>query len=132
MSENEPTNRLRDLDTRLRQIREEEREKTEQAEASPRGAMSGLGVAMRIGTELVGGLIAGLGIGYMLDRWLGTTPWLLVVFFFLGSAAGILNVYRSASRMEVDPSERRKGNEFSSGPQGNADGSDDGNQRRDG
>lgn len=49
---------------------------------------------MRIGVELVAALIVGVGIGYLLDRWLGTAPWLLLVFFLLGSAAGIMNVFR--------------------------------------
>jgi ATP synthase protein I len=44
---------------------------------------------------LVSGLLVGLAIGWGLDWWLGTRPWLLIVFFFLGAAAGILNVYRA-------------------------------------
>jgi len=52
---------------------------------------------MRIGVELVSALIVGVAIGYMLDRWLGTTPWLMLLFFVLGSVAGIVNVYRTAS-----------------------------------
>ena len=97
MSENGPPDSLRDLDARLRRFREETREKTEHDESLPRGPMSGLGMALRTGTELVSALIVGVGIGFFLDKWLGTTPWFLVVFFFLGAAAGILNVYRAAS-----------------------------------
>ena len=59
--------------------------------------MSGYSMAIRIGTELVAALIVGVGIGYFLDNWLDTKPWFLVVFFFLGAAAGVLNVYRAAS-----------------------------------
>jgi ATP synthase protein I len=59
--------------------------------------MSGFGVAFRIGVELVAALIVGVGVGWLLDRWLGSKPWFLIVFFFLGAAAGILNVYRAAS-----------------------------------
>lgn len=70
--------------------------------------MSGFGMAMRIGTELVAGLVVGVGIGYLLDRWLGTAPWFLVVFFFLGSGAGILNVYRSASGLGATPQDRMR------------------------
>lgn len=95
--ESDPTSpdRLRDLDTRLKALREE-RDSAEQADNQvPKNAMSGLGAAFRVGTELVGALIVGVGIGYLLDQWLGTTPWLLVVFFFLGSGAGVLNVYRA-------------------------------------
>ena len=59
--------------------------------------MSGFGMAMRVGVELVAALVVGVGIGLLLDRWLGTAPLFLVVFFFLGAGAGILNVYRAAS-----------------------------------
>jgi ATP synthase protein I len=38
-------------------------------------------------------------VGYVLDLWLGTKPWLMVVFFFLGSAAGMLNVFRATASM---------------------------------
>ena len=57
--------------------------------------MSGFGQAFRIAAELVSGLLVGLGIGWGLDEWLGTKPWLLILFFFLGAAAGMLNVYRA-------------------------------------
>ena len=55
---------------------------------------TGIGFGLRIGVELVAALIVGGGIGFMLDRWLGTGPWLQVVFFLLGAAAGLVNVYR--------------------------------------
>jgi ATP synthase protein I len=54
-----------------------------------------VGQAMRVSVELVAGLVVGGGIGYLLDRWLGTAPRLMVVFFLLGGAAGMLNVYRA-------------------------------------
>jgi len=49
---------------------------------------------MRISVELVATLAVGAGIGYMLDAWLGTAPLFMVVFLFLGGAAGVSNVYR--------------------------------------
>jgi ATP synthase protein I len=58
------------------------------------------GFAFRIGVELVSALLVGAGIGWLLDRWLGTTPFLLLLFFFLGAAAGILNVFRAAKEMQ--------------------------------
>ncbi|MYK15414.1 MAG: AtpZ/AtpI family protein, partial [Rhodospirillaceae bacterium] len=57
----------------------------------------GIGLALRIRTELVAGLAVGVAIGLGLDWWLGTKPWLMIVFFFLGAAAGIVNVYRTMS-----------------------------------
>ncbi len=57
--------------------------------------MSGLGWGLRIGVEMVSALVVGVGIGLGLDWWLDTKPWFLVVFFLLGSAAAMLNVYRA-------------------------------------
>jgi ATP synthase protein I len=50
----------------------------------------------RLSTELVAGVLVGAGLGWLLDRWLGTTPWGLIVLLLLGFAAGILNVMRAA------------------------------------
>lgn len=52
------------------------------------------GYGLRAGVEVVSALVVGIGIGWVLDRWLGTWPWLFLVFFVLGSVAGVLNVYR--------------------------------------
>jgi ATP synthase protein I len=51
---------------------------------------------LRLSTELVAGVIVGAGIGWLLDRWLGISPWGFIVFLLLGFAAGLLNVMRSA------------------------------------
>jgi len=48
----------------------------------------------RIATELLAGLLVGAGIGWTLDNWLETSPWFLILFFLLGGAAGILNLWR--------------------------------------
>ena len=52
---------------------------------------------MRIGVELVAALIVGVGLGYLLDNWLGTMPLMSLLGFFFGAAAGFLNVYRVAT-----------------------------------
>jgi ATP synthase protein I len=89
------------FDARLREA--QQRLASDAGKAEPTGGggkpMTGLGIAFRIGTELVAGVVMGTGIGYFLDRWLHTGPWLMVVFFFLGSAAGVLSVYRATSKM---------------------------------
>ena len=54
----------------------------------------GLALASRVGLELVASTVLGAGLGYGLDRWLGTGPWLLVVGVVLGAVAGFLAVYR--------------------------------------
>lgn len=56
-----------------------------------------MSLALRLGVEIVAALIVGVGIGLLLDRWLGTAPWMLLLFFVLGSAAGMMNVYRVMS-----------------------------------
>jgi len=97
MSENDSRRSLDDLEAKLQRARDQGRSKGETSNSILRAPNSGLGLAFRIGVELVSALIVGVGIGLLLDRWLGTAPWFLVGFFFLGAAAGVLNVYRAAS-----------------------------------
>ena len=58
-------------------------------------------MAFTIATHLVAGLGVGAFLGYWLDRWLGTSPWLLIVLFFLGAGAGMMNVYRMVTGMDM-------------------------------
>lgn len=57
---------------------------------------------MRLGTEMVAATLIGLGVGWQLDRWLTTKPWLTLVFFLFGVAAGFLNLYRAVNPAAVD------------------------------
>ena len=59
-----------------------------------------LGSAFKLGTELVAAVIVGTIIGFILDEWFGTKPWLILIFFFVGVIAGILNVIKSAKNMQ--------------------------------
>ena len=59
----------------------------------------GLAFAARVGTELVVATMVGVFLGYLLDRYLGTRPWLMVVGLVIGAIAGFLNVYRFVQRM---------------------------------
>ena len=61
-----------------------------------------MGNAFKLGTELVAAVGVGTIIGFILDSWFGTKPWLIIIFFFLGAAAGMLNVFRTANRMQKD------------------------------
>lgn len=66
------------------------------------GAQGGaMGTAFRLSADLVSAVVAGAGLGWGLDWLLGTGPWLLLLFFFLGIAAGILNVIRTANAMNA-------------------------------
>ena len=58
-----------------------------------------LGKALKISTELVAAVVVGSTIGFLLDNWFDTRPWLTISFFFMGVAAGILNVFKSAKKM---------------------------------
>ena len=58
-----------------------------------------LGKAMKISTELVAAVVVGTTIGFILDNSFDTKPWLTIVFFFMGVAAGIMNVIKSAKNM---------------------------------
>ena len=57
----------------------------------------GLSLGFRIGIELVVAVVVATGIGWAIDRWLGTRPWGMIVLFFMGVAAGMLNVYRAVT-----------------------------------
>ena len=57
---------------------------------------SGYARGFRLSSELVGGVLVGAGLGWLIDRLLGISPWGFIVFFLLGFAAGVLNVMRSA------------------------------------
>ena len=61
-----------------------------------------MGSAFKLGTELVAAVGVGTIIGFILDSWFGTKPWLIIIFFFLGTAAGILNVIRTANKMQKE------------------------------
>ena len=87
--------RLRSLGERLDQVGS--RRDVEAGSASRSGAdMSGFARGMRLSAELVGGVVIGFILGWLVDRWLGTSPWGLIVFLLLGFVAGVLNVMRSA------------------------------------
>ena len=59
-----------------------------------------LGKALKISTELVAAVLVGSIIGFLLDDWFDTKPLLTICFFVIGVAAGILNVFRSAKKMQ--------------------------------
>ena len=61
-----------------------------------------MGNAFKLGTELVAAVAVGTIIGFILDSWFDTKPWLMITFFFLGAAAGMLNVIRTANKMQKE------------------------------
>ena len=88
-----------DFKTRLK-IAKSKIKKQDLSNNEKRGSF--MGNAFKLGTELVAAVAVGTIIGFILDSWFGTKPWLIIIFFFLGAAAGILNVIRAANRMQKD------------------------------
>ncbi|MBV9260245.1 MAG: AtpZ/AtpI family protein [Pseudolabrys sp.] len=85
--------RLQRLGTRLQQ-----KSRPSENGSGPRSGAdtSALAKGFRLSTELVAGVLVGAGIGWLLDRFLGISPWGLIVFLLLGFVAGVLNVMRAA------------------------------------
>jgi ATP synthase protein I len=75
------------------------RKALQSGESHARG--TGVGQAFKLAIELVVGVVVGTGMGWVLDRQLGTAPWFLILFLLLGFAAGMSNLFRSARRMQA-------------------------------
>jgi ATP synthase protein I len=98
------------LSARLRRLGErlDHHDRPSDSEPDPRPTADPSAIArgFRLSTELVAGVLIGAGIGWLLDRWLGTSPWGMIVFLLLGFAAGVLNVMRVAGVVppnQLDP-----------------------------
>ena len=88
-----------DFKTRLK-IAKAKRKKDILSDNEKRGSF--MGNAFKLGTELVAAVGVGTIIGFILDSWFGTKPWLIIIFFFLGAAAGMLNIIKIANRMQKE------------------------------
>jgi ATP synthase protein I len=87
--------RLQRLHEGLGHLRDQKRP-SDSPDADRATTASGYARGFRLSSELVAGVVVGAGLGWLLDRWLGISPWGLIVFLLLGFAAGVLNVMRSA------------------------------------
>ena len=88
-----------DFKTRLK-IAKSKIKKQIQSDDEKRGSF--MGSAFKLGTELVAAVAVGTIFGFILDSWFGTKPWLIIIFFFLAAAAGMLNVIRAANRTQKE------------------------------
>ena len=88
---------LKEISTRL-EIAKKKISNTQKNSKSSNAAS--LGKALKISTELVAAVFVGSTIGFILDNWFDTKPLLIICFFFMGVAAGILNVFKSAKKMQ--------------------------------
>ena len=100
MSESEPSDRLARLDERLREARARDRVETGTGPDNA-GLQQGMAAGLRIGVELVVAIVVATGLGWVIDRWAGTSPWVTIAMFFLGVAAGMVNVYRAVTGIKT-------------------------------
>ena len=87
---------LKEISTRLKIAKKNIKKNKEKNRGSN---VASLGKALKISTELVAAVVVGSTIGFLLDNWFDTKPLLIICFFFMGVAAGILNVFKSARKM---------------------------------
>ena len=86
-----------ELKTRLKIAKDKVKKKLNQ---DGEKTSSNLGQAFKMSTELVSAVAVGTIIGFILDKWFGTKPWLILIFFFVGVIAGIMNVIKSAKKLQ--------------------------------
>jgi ATP synthase protein I len=93
------TARLQRLGERLGPYRSDRPSETDPGQG-PGANSSALARGFRLSTEFVAGILVGAAIGWLIDRFAGTSPWGMIVFLLLGFAAGVLNVVRAAGVVE--------------------------------
>jgi ATP synthase protein I len=123
MTDPDDDDRLDDLGKRIEAAKDRRRHRSGGQQTY---STSGLGVGLRIATELVAALAVSVGIGIVLDRWLGTTPWLLIVFFILGAATGFRNVVRVANNYDAARKREREDQARGSGSTRRGNGDEEG------
>ena len=100
MNEGGPPDPLARLGERLDKARA--RRGDEPVAAPDNAAMQqGVGIGLRIGIEFVVAVVVATGLGWAIDRWLGTRPWGTIVLFFLGVGVGMLSVYRAVTGIKM-------------------------------
>jgi len=102
--------RLRRLGERLGQHQSDRLSEDDHRRGASSDA-SGLARGFQLTAEFVAGILVGAAIGWLMDRWLGTKPWGMIVWLLLGFAAGILNLIRAAgvvAKNTLEPPDTKK------------------------
>jgi ATP synthase protein I len=101
MSDSGPPDPLARLGERLDKARARRGSDPSVPEPDNAALQQGAGLGFRIGIEFVVAVVVGTGLGWAIDRWLGTRPWGTIVLFFLGVGAGMLSVYRAVAGIKM-------------------------------
>ena len=88
---------LKEISTRLEIAKKNISSSDKNSEGSNAASM---GKALKISTELIASVVVGSIMGFLLDNWFDTKPLLIICFFFMGVASGILTVFKSAKKMQ--------------------------------
>jgi ATP synthase protein I len=93
--------RLDDLEERLQEARNRGAKPSKEGRTD-----SSMAIGLKMSFEIVAAVVVGAGLGWALDRWLGTAPLFMIVCFFLGAGTGFYNVIRSAGQVDEDRSSK--------------------------
>jgi ATP synthase protein I len=88
---------IKEIKEKVKKLKDELKSKELKKEGS-----SSMGIALKMGTEFVAAVFVASFIGFYVDKWLETTPVFIIIFFIIGSVAGILNVVRSSKMINKD------------------------------
>ena len=88
---------IKEIKEKVKKLKDELKSKELKKEGS-----SSMGIALKMGTEFVAAVFVASFIGFYVDKWLETTPVFIIIFFIIGSVAGILNVVRSSEMINKD------------------------------
>jgi len=104
MTEKEPAS-LKSLDAKLKAAREQNQGPGEASGLSE--GQTGMGYGSRLSVEIIASLLAGLGLGWVIDHFAGTKPLFMLVFMFAGLGIGIYNVMRMSRRQQDDENKQQ-------------------------
>ena len=105
MTEKEPAN-LDQLGAKLKAARERNQGPGEAS--GPSEGASGLGYGSRLSVEIITSLLAGLGLGWVIDHFAGTQPLFMLIFMFLGLGLGVYHVMVLSRRMQQEEENKQQ------------------------